>query len=373
LFLRDVVIACVQPRLKHPLAMDLLRETVFCEPTVRGQIGAAVVQLLLWGCITNYQTGLFGKLKAFVESQPWYRHVQDNYKDDEGQKMCNFEDPGFNYLEFLKTVLHHGVGGLLMLIGMMTGQAWIWRHGMLVQVGGMDLLDLYRMASCKLFPPGTFPTNQYMKSDMYPILITFHHSVGLCVGIPVNLFFSEVYVFQLFGLVAVGAPALSLIPSIYVKTLDAKEHKMLVVGNQIYFFVTFCLIQRTLFYVPAAMKCLAFAYHSQLLSWVSAAPFLWALLAMSAFNLAVLQLSASQTHAMLTASSEEEKEATSATLAQQGSTHRHRRRHQEDGGPPRRPPPGAAGPVLLHAQRDEAVKEGCTKHPAAPGNHKKRK
>jgi hypothetical protein len=355
--------------------MDMLREALFCEPTVRGQIGAAVVQFLFWRHVTNYQTGLFGKLKAAVERQPWYRHVQDNYKEDDYQKMYKFEDPGFNYLEFLKTVLHHSVGGLLMLTGMMTGQAWIWRHGMLVQVGGMDLLDFYRMASCKLFPPGTFPTNHYMKSDKYRIFITFHHSVGLCVGVPVNLFFSEVHMFQLFGLVALGAPALSLIPSIYVKTLDLKGRKMLVLCNKIYVFVTFGIIQRTLFYIPVAIKCLAFAYRSPMFSWAFGVPFLWALLAMSAFNLACLQAMASGTYKMLTASSEEEKkeEATSVTFTRQGPTHQHRRRHQEDGGLPRRSLPGAAGPVLLRAQRDEAVKGGCTNPAAEPSSHKKRK
>jgi len=261
-----------------------------------------------------------------------------------------------------------------MLAGMMTGQAWIWRHGMLVQVGGMGLLDFYRMASCKLFPPGTFPTNHYMKSVMYPIFMLFHHSVGLCVGVPVNLFFSEVYMFQLFGLVALGAPALSLIPSIYVQTLDAKEHRMLVIGNQIYVYVTFSIIQRTLFYVPAAMTCLAFAYHSPMFSWAFVVPFLWALLAMSAFNLLCLVLGASGLHKKLTASPEEEKqEAASATPTQEGSTPWHRRRHQEDDGLPRRPLPGAAGPVLLHARRDEAVKECCAKPPGAPGSHKNKK
>jgi hypothetical protein len=300
--------------------MEFLQEVAFCEPTLRGQVGAALLQCLFWGYITNYKVGVMGKVQAFVERQPWYRHVQANYKDDDGQKIYEFEDPGFNYVSFAQTVLHHGIGGLLMFIGMVTGQAWIWRHGMLVEVGGMDLLDFIRMTSCKLFPPGTWPTSHYMKSDMYPMLIAFHHSVGLCVGVPVNLFFSEVYIFQLFGLVVLGSPVLSLIPSLYVKTLDAHENKRLLLGNQIYILVTFGLLQRTLFHFPASIKCLAFAYYSPMFSWAFAIPFLWALLAMSAFNLMVLQIMVKGAYDMLNAKTEEEEKEALVLLRRASST-----------------------------------------------------
>jgi hypothetical protein len=32
--------------------------------------------------------------------------------------------------------VHHGVGGLFMALGMYLGQPWIWRHGIMTEVGG---------------------------------------------------------------------------------------------------------------------------------------------------------------------------------------------------------------------------------------------
>ena len=31
---------------------------------------------------------------------------------------------------------------------------WLWRHGMLTEVGGLDVLDLFLMVQAKAFPPG---------------------------------------------------------------------------------------------------------------------------------------------------------------------------------------------------------------------------
>eukprot|EP00931_Biecheleriopsis_adriatica_P078101 TRINITY_DN51568_c0_g1_i1.p1 TRINITY_DN51568_c0_g1~~TRINITY_DN51568_c0_g1_i1.p1 ORF type:complete len:339 (-),score=42.85 TRINITY_DN51568_c0_g1_i1:151-1167(-) len=269
--------------------MDVLSEIVFCEPTVTGQIGAALLHLLLWSFITNYDYGVMAHVNRWVRKQSWYPTVQENYKEDDAQKVYGFPDPGFNYICFCATVLHHGTGGVLMGSGMLLGKPWLWRHGMLVEVGGMDLLDAVRIAHVKLLPPGTFPTSLFMQSKLFAPLMFFHHSVGLCVGIPVNMYFSDVYIFQLFGLVILGFPAICLAPSLLVKTLDREVYSRVLLANNVYLFVTFSLVSRTLYYFPAAWRCFMHIWQSNLgSSAVVMVPFTWALIAMSLFNVMIL-------------------------------------------------------------------------------------
>ncbi|CAE8621537.1 unnamed protein product [Polarella glacialis] len=269
--------------------MGLLSDIVFCEPTVGGQIGAAIVQLLLWSFITNYDYGVMAHVHKYVKRQPWYPTVQENMKDDDAQVIWDFPDPGFNYVTFFQTIMHHGGGGVLMSLGMLLGQPWLWRHGMLVEVGGMDLLDAFRIANVKFFPPGTFPTNVFLKSKLFGPLMAFHHSVGLCVGIPVNMYFSEIYEFQLFGLMTLGFPAICLGPGLIIKTLDKAKYARLLFAEQMWVFLTFSLGSRTIFYFPAAWSCFLHVWRSPFGSnWNVILPFTWALLAMSAFNLMIL-------------------------------------------------------------------------------------
>jgi len=176
---------------------------------------------------------------------------------------------------------------------------------MLVEVGGMDVLDFYRIAHAKIFPPGSRPTNIYMKSAMFIPLCTFHHMVGLCVGIPVNIYFSEIFKFQLFGLVILGAPAISLLPTLFIKTKDATEHPRLLLAGQLWMFFTFAMAQRTIYYYPAAIDCFLHMWHSEAFCWQIAVPFAWALICMSAFNLLVTGIIGSGTYKMLTAKEED--------------------------------------------------------------------
>lgn len=287
------------------MVMDLLSESIFCATTVKGQLGATLIQFSIWALITNYSYGVMAYFERYAMRQPWYRNCQVNYKDDDAQEIYQFPDPGFNYVTFFQTVIHHGGGGLLMLTGMLTGQAWIWRHGMLVEVGGMDLLDFYKIAHAKLFPPGTRPTSLMMKSAMFIPLSVFHHMVGICVGIPVNLYFSEVFKFQLFGLMILGAPAISLLPGLFIKTKDVTEHPRLLIANQLWLFTTFAVVQRTLYYFPAAWDCFAHVMNSEVYCWQIMVPFAWALFSMSAFNLVVTGILTAGTYKMLTAKDED--------------------------------------------------------------------
>ncbi|CAE8632860.1 unnamed protein product [Polarella glacialis] len=280
--------------------MGLLSDIIFCEPTVGGQIGAAIVQLLLWGFLTDYDYGVMAHVHKYVKRQPWYPTVQENMKDDEGQVIWNFPDPGFRYVIFFQTVMHHGGGGVLMSLGMLLGQPWLWRHGMLVEVGGLDLLDVLLFANVKLRPPGTFPTNFFLKSREYGALMAFHHSVGLCVGIPVNMYFSEIYEFQLFGLMILGFPAICFGPALITKTFDKAQYSRLWFAEHMWMLLTFFLGSRIIFYFPAAWSCFLHVWHSPHGSnWKVLLPFTWALLIMSAFNIMILGINLNGFYKML--------------------------------------------------------------------------
>lgn len=268
--------------------MGVVSEILFCEPTAIGQTGAVLLQLLVWGFIFDYDRGVMAYVNSWVKRQSWYPAVQENYKDDDAQKIYGFPDPGFNQVTFTATVIHHGTGGLLMSLGMLLNQPWLWRHGMLVEVGGMDVLDAVKIAHVKLLPPGTFPTSLFMKAKLFVPMMFFHHSVGLCVGIPVNLYFSEVRAFQMFGLMTLGAPAICLAPSLIIKALDGKTYPRLIFTNKIYLFLTFGLGSRTIYHFPAAYHCFMHVVQSPVGSWKVLVPFTWALLAMSVFNLMIL-------------------------------------------------------------------------------------
>lgn len=270
--------------------MDKLSEIVFCEPTAIGQIGASLLHLIVWAYITDYERGVMAYVHRWIKRQAWYPTVQENFKEDDAQQIYDFPDPGFNYATFFATCVHHGAGGLLMSLGMILGQPWLWRHGMLVEVGGMDLLDAVRIAHAKLCPPGTFPTRLFLKAKLFAPLMFFHHSVGLCVGIPVNMYFSDVHEFQMFGLMTLGFPAVCLTPSLFFKTLDGQQYPRLLFASKVYLLLTFGLGSRTLYHFPAAWHCFKEVLHSPVASWSVLVPFVWALLAMSLFNIMILSI-----------------------------------------------------------------------------------
>lgn len=272
--------------------MGLVSEVLFSEPTFTGQLGGVILHILLWWFFTNMDWGLMGMVERWAKAQPWYPVVQKNYKDDPAQDIYKYDDPGDNWVAFLKTGFHHLWGGALMVVGMMTGQTWLWRHGMLTEVGGMDLLEFLLVLHCKLMPPGTRPTNHNLKSETYVGLIVFHHSVGICVGLPVNMYFSHIYEFQLLGLVILGGPSFCCLLSAFLKLWDSEAHPMIDLFNQVQMLLVFCLAQRVLYYFPAAWSCTVAVWRSPGCTWSMFLPFGYAMISMSLFNVIILAVMA---------------------------------------------------------------------------------
>lgn len=276
----------------QPVSMGLVADIAFSEPTFFGQCGAALFHMLLWIFLGDYDWGLMGIIERWFKSQPWWSTVQKNYKDDASQKVYNYDDPGDNLTSLVKTAFHHGWGGMLMLVGMVTGQPWLWRHGMLTEVGGLDVLEFVMILQCKLFPPGKRPFRDNLKSPTYMGLVIFHHSVGLCVGIPVNMYFADIFQFQLFGLVVLGGPSLCCLLSVFIRTFDLEKHPGLDLLNHLQMLIIFAIMQRTLYYFPAAWFCIQEVWRSPVCTWAIFLPFVYAVVAMSLFNLIVLAIMA---------------------------------------------------------------------------------
>jgi len=270
--------------------MGVVSEALFSEPTCAGQFGGVLLHALLWWFFTNLEWGLMGMVERWVKAQPWYPVVQKNYKDSSEQEIYRYDDPGDNFIAFLKTGFHHLWGGSLMVAGMMTGQTWLWRHGMLTEVGGNDVLEFLLILYCKLLPPGTRPTSHNLKSDTYVGLTVFHHSVGICVGIPVNMYFAHVFEFQLFGLIILGGPAFCCLVSACLKLWDSEAHPMIDLFSQVQMLLVFCFAQRVLYFFPAACSCTLTVWRSPECTWSMFLPFVYALTAMSLFNIMVLAI-----------------------------------------------------------------------------------
>lgn len=266
----------------------LARDIILSEPTLKAQVGGALLHMAFWAYFSNMDSGgAMGRIERWIKRQAWYPVVQKNYKDDPVQEMCPLSDPGDNFVGLVKTALHHSWGGLLMLFGMISQKPWLWRHGMLTEVGGLDLLELLQVTYCKLRPPGCRPVCDFLKSNAYIPFVSFHHSVGLAVGLPVNMYFADRFQFQLFGIVLLGAPAVTCLTSVLCQTYDLELHRRLKTFDSIQSTLGFCVVQRTLYFFPAAYSCMKMVW-AQERSWTVRAAFVYGLASMSIFNLMVL-------------------------------------------------------------------------------------
>jgi len=185
-------------------------DILYAEPTVAGQIGAGLCHVALWMVVGSYEWGGMKILRTFIKKR--FPHVYNtivpgNYKDDAIVELFGYGDePSCLWLANIFSMLHHATGGGLMLIGIWSGRVWIWRHGMLTQMCGMDIADFVRIAWCKLLPPGPFPICNYVHKAEVMRLVIFHHSVSIFAGVPVILYAADKPEFLWFACLLAGGP-----------------------------------------------------------------------------------------------------------------------------------------------------------------------
>eukprot|EP00929_Paragymnodinium_shiwhaense_P108240 TRINITY_DN74568_c0_g1_i1.p1 TRINITY_DN74568_c0_g1~~TRINITY_DN74568_c0_g1_i1.p1 ORF type:complete len:345 (+),score=39.58 TRINITY_DN74568_c0_g1_i1:197-1231(+) len=207
-----------------------LEDVKYARPNLPGTLGAGLLHSALWtGFIANWEFGLMKILRdGFKRYAPGvYEGIfSKNYNDDPVVELCGLQDEkGACWLLNFLTAIHHGAGGGLMLYGYLNHMPWIWRHGMLIQCFGMDVADFGRMLAAKFFPPGPFPISEYMKNPPGLVMTCFHHSVSVCAGLPVCIYFSDRPAFQYYGAMCSGGPVCMVIPDLLSRFIP-QEYKL---------------------------------------------------------------------------------------------------------------------------------------------------
>lgn len=137
----------------------------------------------------------------------YHETVAMNQKDEPVVEMLGLQDdPAVLWISNFHTVAHHGTAGLLMLLGIITDRPWIWRHGLLTQLWGMDIADFVRVAWCMLLPPGPFPMRNTFRVPVMIAFWMFHHTTSLLAGIPGSIYLQGSLHFQWMGCFLAGAP-----------------------------------------------------------------------------------------------------------------------------------------------------------------------
>eukprot|EP00931_Biecheleriopsis_adriatica_P060040 TRINITY_DN3602_c1_g1_i1.p1 TRINITY_DN3602_c1_g1~~TRINITY_DN3602_c1_g1_i1.p1 ORF type:complete len:365 (+),score=44.45 TRINITY_DN3602_c1_g1_i1:60-1097(+) len=271
--------------------MEILRAIALAEPTFLGQVGAGVIHMIIWTWIGSWEFGLMKFIHRSMQrfERLWNDLLPKKYEGDPALAVYACEDsPGVLFVWNCLTVIHHGVTGGLMLIGFMTGWASLWRHGMLAQVAGMDILEFVKMIHCAILPPGPFPLCNAMRSKTYAPLVLFHHTVSVLVGVPVNLYFSHLPEFQWFGAVIAGGPLFGLVPDLLSRVIASFSKKA------IHFWCFFVFTyQRLVFYFPRTCALLKIVCASEAVPLSIKGGFMIGAFNLSVYNLLVFALIAS--------------------------------------------------------------------------------
>jgi len=238
-------------------AYSILLDILHVKTSVIGIGGAFLLHLIVWFVFWDYDNlfGVAGLIRDFLRTTKRYKTtITRNMlvsKKDELKAMDLEEEPGLYYIGWLMTFIHHSIGGLFILAGILTKQTTLVRHGMLVEAAGLDALDLAKMLYCVIHPPGPYPQKNYVKSKVAIIGITLHHTVALTATIPVMLYFSENSTIQVLMLVLLGGPSLFLFPYMFslafVEPEQTRVHSLVdsFAGAMIFY-------QRNFYFFPTA-------------------------------------------------------------------------------------------------------------------------
>eukprot|EP00929_Paragymnodinium_shiwhaense_P082587 TRINITY_DN4358_c0_g1_i2.p1 TRINITY_DN4358_c0_g1~~TRINITY_DN4358_c0_g1_i2.p1 ORF type:complete len:326 (-),score=57.98 TRINITY_DN4358_c0_g1_i2:423-1400(-) len=191
------------------------------------------------------------------------------------------------FVQYVATLIHHGLAGLLMHIGLVTQATWIWRHGLLVQLAGCDVLDFLRIAWCVFFPPGPFPTREAMKTSKFAAFVGFHHSVSLLAGLPTTIYFADQPQFQFMGVLLAGYPMCLILFDLAAKCAPPEWIRFNAL-SEVMMSVGFCY-QRIYMFFPLAVELLYLTIASEIPAMAKVSLALGGF-SMSMFNLMMLMM-----------------------------------------------------------------------------------
>eukprot|EP00927_Polykrikos_kofoidii_P056658 TRINITY_DN50743_c0_g1_i1.p1 TRINITY_DN50743_c0_g1~~TRINITY_DN50743_c0_g1_i1.p1 ORF type:complete len:354 (+),score=24.51 TRINITY_DN50743_c0_g1_i1:94-1155(+) len=256
------------------MVFDWFLEALFAEPSLAGIVGAGLAHGFLWGgYIGNWESGFMCSLRNAVRKwmpRTYYGAIADSYEGDPavaiGYGEIGENEKGHVWLANVLTLLNHGAAGVLVLGGYLNQRPWLWRHGMLTQMAGMCIADLVKMLRCKVCPPGCFPHCNYVTNAVAPIL-SIHHSVSICAGLPCIVYFADREDFQWFGAMLSGGPLFTILPDLLSRMVGS-EYRMTHAGSEL----VGCMIltyQRGIYFFPAVFSLIRqVVAHKDLPRWV---------------------------------------------------------------------------------------------------------
>jgi len=150
-----------------------------------------------------------------------------------------------------------------MLAGMYFDSPALWRHGLLTELGGLDLADAIRVLWCKWVPPGPFPMNKVVNGPNgagYIGFMSFHHSVSLLAGIPVCFYFSRDARFQWMGALMAGGPLISIPVDLFMKCKPPSQRPLHILSD--FYMNSMFFYQRLILYFPLAYSLLVTVYDA---------------------------------------------------------------------------------------------------------------
>lgn len=267
---------------------SIAAQVIFAEPTLIGFSGAALLHMLLWYYLHSWEFGFISILRnRIMKWKAYKREIYRNFVNDPAVEILGFNtDPSGIYVWNLSTAFHHGWGGALMFAGWYLELPWLWRHGMLTEVAGYDILDYMRMIWTVAMPPGPLPMSTIISSGSpYAILQIFHHSVGICAGSATILYFSEDPSFQWFGTVMLGGPFFVIGPGLLFNLYPPENKLPHVIDKGLQF--AFWCHQRLYFFFTTAWVLLPLACADKDLPFLFKCAFAWACFALAVFNVAL--------------------------------------------------------------------------------------
>lgn len=276
------------------------QDVLFVSPTFLPITVNLLLQTIVWAWVVSFKTGYgLGYVKHFLR-----RHFPQLYKRCGAHELNTNharlvsagmdKDPGLFLVWNIGTIFHHFVGGTLMGLGYFWKMPWLWRHGMLVEVGGLDLRDTLDVLQCRLLPVrGRFPTRNRVKSNFDFGLALFHHTVGLGAGLVVTVYFSEVPEFQWFGVVALGLAGIPILLNLIAGGLPegyGRTRGLLRMCALLEF-----VRQRFVYMVPATYRLSSIVLMDSKVGVFGKGLLLWSGVAMSMFNCLMLGVVLSRT------------------------------------------------------------------------------
>jgi len=273
--------------------MTWYQDIALAEPTIVGTVGAGVCHLLLWLCVTSWEFGLAKHIDLWLSRHFAKRYsdvIRKNFEAKDDLEIWGMADvPERIWVAYICTFLHHGTAGLLMYTGMVTETTWIWRHGLLTQLFGSDLLDFARIAWCLLLPPGPWPTCNGIKTRKYMTVIGLHHSTSLLAGLPVSIYFADQPEFQFMGILLAGYPMCLIFFDLVSKVMHPDYQIVHAAGDVI--MSSGFSYQRIVMYFPIAASLLQTVYESETVPILAKVSLAVGGLMMSLFNLMMLAMS----------------------------------------------------------------------------------